>query len=95
MSRAFTFLVIGMVILLTIFMQDVAAQVIGPGSGMYEMVSKVNQPVNGAEWADRMYVAITVWFMWLIRVAAIVGGLFREFTKQNVTARRGAGRGGP
>lgn len=93
MSRAFTFVSIGLILIATIYLQDLAMTMFGPGSGLYEMVADVNYLLDGQQWADRMYVAVTVWFMWIIRIGAIVAGLYREFRQQNVTAARvGGGR---
>lgn len=91
MSRAFTFVTIGLVLLVTIYVQDLAMEMFGPGSGLYEMVAEVDYLLDGEAWAERMYVAVTVWFMWIIRIGAIVAGLYREFRRENVTSARVAG----
>jgi hypothetical protein len=95
MSRATTFLAIGMVLVVSIYMQDVARIIIGPGSTFWELLQPITWPVDGDVWAEEMYIAVSVWVPWIIRIAAIAGGIYREFTKQNVTARAAAGRGGP
>lgn len=92
MSRAWTFVSIGLVLLATIYMQDVAIRLLGPNSTMWNMIADITWPVDGDVWAREMYVAITVWFIWIIRVGVVVIGLYREFLRQNVTA---AARGVP
>jgi len=89
MSRAGTVVAVGIIILVTIWMQRVSVELLGPSSMMWQSIADVTWPVDGDVWAERMYVAITVWFMWLIRVGAVVGGLVREFRRENVTAARG------
>lgn len=91
MSRALTFLSIGMVLIVSIWMQRVAVELLGPDSMMWAMIADVTWPVDGEAWAEEMYVAITVWFIWIIRIGAIAGGLYREFAKDNVTAARVSG----
>ena len=91
MSRAFTFVSIGLVLIATIYLQDLAMTMFGPGSGLYQMVTEVNYLLDGEQWAEQMYVAVTVWFMWIIRIGAIVAGLYREFRRENVTQARVSG----
>jgi len=88
MSRAGTIVAVGIIILVTIWMQRVAVELLGPSSMLWGLIADVTWPVDGDAWAERMYVAISVYFMWLIRVGAVVGGFVREFRKQNVTAAR-------
>lgn len=93
MSRATTFLGIGLVIVVSIWMQRIAIELLGPNSQMWADIAAVTWPVDGDVWAERMYLATSVWFPWIIRVGAVVGGLYREFSGQNVTsARARAGR---
>lgn len=89
MSRAGTIVAVGLILVVTIWMQRLAFELLGPSSMMWGMIENITFPVDGDQWAERMYVAITVWFMWLIRIGAIVGGFVREFRRENVTAARG------
>jgi hypothetical protein len=95
MSRVGTFLAVGMVLVVSIYMQDVARIIMGPGSALWELLQPVTWPVDGDAWAREMYINVSVWVPWIIRVAAIAGGIYREFTAQNVTAQAAAGRGPP
>ncbi|UIP01697.1 hypothetical protein Hbl1158_16980 (plasmid) [Halobaculum sp. CBA1158] len=95
MSRIRTFAAIGVILLVTLYAQQLLIDVIGPTSNLYQMVEGVTWPVNGEEWAAEMYEAITVWFMWVIRVGVIVIGLYNEFVRQNVTTQRAAAGGPP
>lgn len=88
MSRAWTFVAAGLIILVTIWMQRVSIEILGPGSMMWEMVADVQfGTIDGEQWAKQMYEAITVWFMWLIRGAVIAGALYKEFARENVTVQ--------
>lgn len=91
MSRVYTFLAVAMVIVVSIYVQDLAIQLLGPGTQMWENIASITWPVDGDVWAEEMYTAITVWFIWIIRVGAVAGGIYREFLQQNVTAARARG----
>lgn len=90
MSRAGTIVAVGLILIVTIWMQRFAMELLGPSSMLWNLIADVTWPVDGDQWAEQMYVAISVWFMWLIRIGAIVGGFVREFRRENVTAARRA-----
>lgn len=87
MSRVFTFLTVGVILLGTIYAQDLAIRLLGPDSTLWAMIADLTWPVDGDVWAREMYVAITVWFIWIIRVGVVVIAIGREFLRQNVTTR--------
>lgn len=93
MSRIETFVGIGLVILVAIFARRMAVDVIGPGTPLFELAAASQfGDVGGREWAMRMYENAVVWVPWILVGTSIVAGLYREFTRQNVTvqqARRG------
>lgn len=91
MSRLMTMLAIGMVIVVSIWMQDLAMRMLGPGTPMWESVATITWPVDGEAWVNEMYTAITVWFIWIIRVGAVAIGFYREFLNQNVTRQARVG----
>lgn len=91
MSKARTFVSIGIILIVTIWMQRVSVEILGPSSQMWQMIADVTWPVDGDVWAEKMYVAITVWFIWIIRIGAILIGLYSMFTKQNVTTTTSGG----
>lgn len=88
MSRAGTIVAVGLIILVTIWMQRFSHELLGPSSMLWGLIADVEWPVDGDVWAEQMFVAINVYFMWLIRIGAIVGGFVREFRRENVTAAR-------
>ena len=90
MSRLQTWLGIALIIVITIWAQRIALELLGPGTVFYQQIEHITWPVNGDEWADRMYVTISVWFMWIIRIGAVVYGFYAEIVRQNVSAQVGA-----
>jgi len=95
MSRVRTFVAIGLILLVSIYAQRLLIDLIGPGSNLYLGIADVTWPVDGDVWADQMYEAITVWFIWIIRVGAIAIGLYNEFVRQNVTSAQVVAGGPP
>lgn len=94
MTRIYRFTAGGTIILLTIYMQMVSMEIMGPGSMLWGLVENIQYgTINGEQWAERMYTNITVWFMWLIRAAVIGYLIYAEFTRENVTKH--APIGGP
>jgi len=91
MSRILTFLGVALVIVVSIYMQDLAIRLLGPNSSMWALIADITWPVDGDVWAERTYTAITVWFIWIIRVGAVAAGFYREFLGQKVTAQTPAG----
>ena len=92
MSRAFNFVAVGVLIVLTVWAQRVSVELLGPTSMLWNMVADVNSfGIDGEQWAEDLYIAITVWVMWIIRGAAVVGLLVKEFSRENVTRARVGG----
>lgn len=91
MSRLRRLAVIGLVLIITIYAQDLAIRLLGPTSDLYLLIADVTWPVDGDQWAQELYVAITVWFIWIVRVGVIAIGIYREFLSQRVTRQAAAG----
>lgn len=91
MSRVYTFLGVAMVIIVSIYAQNLAMEMLAPGTPMWNNIAGITWPVDGDVWAKQMYTAVTVWFIWIIRIGAVAGGIYREFLQQNVTATRARG----
>jgi hypothetical protein len=89
MSRITTFVAIGIVIVVAVYMRRFAIDVIGPGTPLYELAAASTIGDTGGEaWAQDIYEAATVWVPWLLVGAALLGGLYREFVRANVTQVR-------
>ena len=93
MSRVETFVGIGVVILVAIFARRMAVDLIGPGTPLFQLAANAQfGDAGGQEWAMQLYENAAVWVPWILVATAVVAGLYREFTRQNVTvqsARRG------
>lgn len=86
MSRAATFAAVAIVIVVAIYSRRMAMQILGPGSQMWLMVADVQfGSINGEEWARQIYHAVVVWVPWLLIGGAIMGALYREFRRANIT----------
>ena len=90
MGRVSTWLGIALLIVITIWAQRITLEILAPGTVFYSQIEHITWPVDGDQWAEQMYITISVWFMWIIRVGAIAYGFYWEITKQNVSARAGA-----
>lgn len=90
MTRVQTWLGIALIIVITIWAQRISLELLGPGSLFYDLIKDITWPVDGDQWADQMYVSISVWFMWIIRIGAIAYGFYAEIVRQNVSAQVGA-----
>jgi hypothetical protein len=89
MSRITTFVAIGIVIVVAVYMRRFAIDIIGPGTPLYELAAASTIGGTGGEaWAQDIYEAATVWVPWLLVAAALLGGLYTEFTRTNVTQVR-------
>jgi len=86
MSRITTFVAIGIVIVVAVYMRRFAVDVIGPGTPLYELAAASTIGDTGGEaWAQDIYEAATVWVPWLCVVGVIAAAAYREFTRQRVT----------
>lgn len=89
MSRISTFVAIGLVIIVAVYMRRFAIDIIGPGTPLWELAAASSiGSTGGEEWAEDVYIAATVYVPWLLVGAALLGGLYREFVAANVTQVR-------
>lgn len=86
MTRINTFVVIAVVIVVAVYARRLAVQLLGPGSFLFELAANATM-FGGQELAEEIYIAVTVWVPWFIVAGAILGGLYREFWKSQVTRR--------
>jgi len=91
MGRLQTFAFVAVVLIVSIFAQDMAIRILGPQSQLWALIADVTWPVDGDVWAEELYIAITVWVVWIVRVGVIVVAIYREFLKQRVTTQAAAG----
>jgi hypothetical protein len=86
MSRISNLVAIGVVIIVAIFGRRMAAQVLGPGTTMYEMAK--TPPFGSPQLAATYFEAFAVWVPWIAIIGVIAAAIYREFTRQRVTQER-------
>ncbi len=88
MSRAFDFVLVGVIYIVAVVIHLMGIQLFGPASPLHELASTGTAAFNGADRADLWYEIITVWVP-LIACAGISAWAFiREYRRQAVTAAR-------
>lgn len=89
MSRVTTFVAIGITILVAVYMRRFAIDIIGPGTPLWQLAASSSiGDTGGEQWAESIYVAATVWVPWLLVGGSLLGGLYAEFLRANVTRGR-------
>jgi hypothetical protein len=89
MSRVISFIAIGIVATVAVYVRRLAIDVIGPGTFLFELAASSSiGGVGGEAWATSIYEAVAVWVPWLMVAAAVAGALYSEFRRTNVTAQR-------
>lgn len=86
MSRAFDFLLVGVIYIVAVVIHLMGINLLAPGSPLHEMASTGTSAMNGAQRADLWYEIITLWVP-LIAVGGISSWAFiREYRRQATTA---------
>lgn len=89
MSRVISFVAVGVVTVVAVYVRRLAVDVIGPGTFLFELAaSSTIGGAGGEAWATTMYETVTVWVPWLLVAAALLGAVFAEFRRANVTQTR-------
>jgi hypothetical protein len=86
MSRIGTFVIIGITIAAAVWARRLAIQLLAPGTKLYEMAATATM-FGGEQLANQIYQAVVVYVPWFLVIAAILGGLYREFWQAQVTRR--------
>jgi hypothetical protein len=78
-----------MVVAVAIFARRLAIDLLAPGAPLYVLVADIQfGSIDGAQWAEEVYVAVAVYVPWLLVGGSIIVGAYREFLRQNVTQVR-------
>ena len=86
MSRAFDFLVVGVIYIIAVVVHLMGIELLGPGTPLYEIATTGTAAVNGTARANEWYEIITLWTP-LISCAGISAWAFiREYRRQARTA---------
>lgn len=88
MSRAFDFVLVGVIYIVAVVVHLMGIQLFGPASPLHQLATSGTGTMNGAARADTWYEIITIWVP-LLAVGGISAWAFiREYRRQAVTAAR-------
>lgn len=91
MSRAFDFVVIGIIWIVAVVIHLMGVELFSPGTPLYQAAASATN-LNGAERAQLWYEILTVWVPLLAAGGITAWGFVREYRRQALTAMRGVQR---
>jgi len=86
MSRIYDFTVVSVIFIISVVMHFIGAELLMPGTVLYEIAVTGTESMNGQQWADQVGMVITVWMPLMATGGIIAWALFREYRRQAVTA---------
>lgn len=90
MSRAFDFVVVGVIWIVALVIHLISVELFAPGSPLYEVAVSGTGTMNGTSRADSWHQILAVWVP-LFAIGGISAWAFvREYRRQTATARRPA-----
>jgi len=88
MTRAFDFTVMTVIYIVSTVIHLMGVELMAPGSPLYRLATDGTAVMNGTEWANFTFMAISTWVP-LIAVGGITAwALVREYRRQTATAVR-------
>ena len=88
MTRAFDFTVMTVIYIVSSVIHLMGVELMAPGSPLYRLATDGTAVMNGQEWADFTFMAISTWVP-LIAIGGITAwALVREYRRQTATAVR-------
>ena len=91
MSRIYDFAVVAVVFIISVALHLVGAELLLPGSPLYDIATNGTGAMNGQEWADQVGMVVTVWMPLMATGGIIAWALVREYRRQAVSAVRQVG----
>ncbi len=88
MSRAFDFVVVGVIWIVAIVVHMIGIELFAPGTPLYEIAVDGTAAMNGGERADLWHEILTVWVPLLAMGGISAWAMVREYRRQAVTAAR-------
>lgn len=86
MSRAFDFVVAGVITIIAVVIHLMGIELFAPGTALYSIATSGTEAMNGTARADLWYQIITLWVP-LMAVGGIWAWVFlREYRRQSITA---------
>lgn len=87
MSRAFDFLVVGIVVIMSVIMMYLGLVLFEPGTPLFEFAAQADN-LSGESRATLWFEMLTVWTPLIADGGIILWALIREYRRQAVTAAR-------
>ena len=88
MSRAFDFVVVGVIWIIAIVIHLVSIQLFAPGSPLFELATSGTATMHGTERAENWHQILAVWMPLLACGGISAWAFVREYRRQAATARR-------
>jgi len=86
MTRIRDFAVVSVIFIISVVMHFIGAELLMPGTPLYEVATNGTGSMNGQQWADQVGMVISVWMPLMTTGGIIAWALFREYRRQAVTA---------
>lgn len=88
MSRAFDFVVVGVIYIVAVVIHLMGINLFAPGTPLHQVASTGTAVMGGAAKADLWYEIITLWAPLLAVGGISLWAFIREYRRQTVTAAR-------
>lgn len=86
MSRAFDFVTVGVVWIVSIIVHRIAVELFAPEALLHALASDGTEAMNGAARADLWFEILGIWIPIAVAFAILLFALFREYRRQVSTA---------
>lgn len=90
MSRAYDFVVVSVVTIISVVVNRMGIELLQPGSVLYDIATDGTQNVGGPAFAEIVWQSVTVWIPIMSIAGILAWAMLREYRRQAVTARRPA-----
>lgn len=88
MSRAFDFVVVGVIVIISVVIHLMGIQLFAPDAPLHTLASTGTEVMNGAERADLWYQVLALWVPLGSSVGIILWAFIREYRRQRATVAR-------
>lgn len=85
MSRPFDFTVASVVTIVAVVVHRMGVELLAPGTPLYETATDGTQNVNGPEFADFVWQAVSIWIPLIAVFGILAWAVLREYRRQAVT----------
>lgn len=88
MSRAFDFVVVGVIIIVAVMIHLMGVNLFAPDSPLHTVASTGTESMNGADRADLWHEMLTIWVPLIASGGIMAWAFVREYRRQAATAVR-------